>query len=229
MNREYLKWDSDFFGFEIDKITLKEPVSYNVLEQEKMRSKAKVIYIFTPNNFSSEEQSILREIGAIKYDTKIIFGKKPEEKQIHPFIAQVYAITPEIEELAYAAGWKSRYNIDPNFHPYFKKLYSIWIKKAFTESSSIVLSCCDQNRVVGIVTISLGSEIGQIGLVAVAADCRGRGVGRQLLNAVDAYCFNQNIECCRVATQEENTIACNLYKKHGYKTIGKEAIWHLWK
>ena len=230
MNVRTLAWDSSFFGFPVEKITISNLQSeYGLLRDVIEKSSAKVIYIFTPASVPHEQTSILSKLGAIKYDTKTVFEKITKCRGVSDEITRAKSLTPEIEELAYAAGWNSRYNIDPLFHPYFKKLYKTWIKKSFDEPDTIVLAYCKNGNVVGMITLSCMETIGEIGLFAVSKEFRGGGIGRKLLDAANVSCFTQNKKKCRVTTQYENVAACNLYLDAGYKVVSQESVWHLWK
>ena len=123
----------------------------------------------------------------------------------------------------------SRYNSDPRFRPYFRPLYSEWLRKAFADAGSVVLATMESGKIAGMVIVSLTETAGKIELLAVAPEFRGRSVGSKLLNAVDAICLEHGRKICRVVTQQQNIPACKLYLKNGYIITKQEAVWHRWK
>jgi dTDP-4-amino-4,6-dideoxy-D-galactose acyltransferase len=80
----------------------------------------------------------------------------------------------------------------------------------------------------GMVTISIEGDVGQIGLIAVSERQRGRGLGRQLLEAADRWMLSQGAKTAQVVTQLQNVAACRLYENGGYQIEKIEYLYHFW-
>lgn len=60
---------------------------------------------------------------------------------------------------------------------------------------------------------------GELEIVALASDKTGRGVGRQLLEAVTIYCRQHTLKRCWLVTTNNNQVAIGLYKKLGWQLV----------
>ena len=79
------------------------------------------------------------------------------------------------------------------------------------------------------ITLKIDDEEGHIGLVAVGEDCRGKGIGSLLVQAVEEYLYtNTSIRLLKVVTQWENIPARHLYEKNGFLIDDKTNIYHWW-
>jgi len=229
MIKEILDWDSKFFGFPVEKIMLNGFFSEEQFRILLAESSADVVYIYVPQAFSPEQELELSGTGAVKYDVRTTFEKQITSGSISAKIVRISEATDELEQLAWIAGGDSRYNSDPRFRPYFRPLYSEWLRKAFVNAGSIVLTAMESGKIAGMAIVSLAETAGKIELLAVAPEFRGRGIGSSLLNAVGAICLEHGKRLCSVVTQQKNVSACKLYAKNGYIITKQEAVWHRWK
>ena len=78
------------------------------------------------------------------------------------------------------------------------------------------------------VTIIMEGDVGQIGLIAVSEQQRGRGLGRRLVEAADRWMFDHGAKSAHVVTQLQNVAACRLYENAGYKIKTIEYLYHFW-
>lgn len=229
MIKEVLEWDSKFFGFPVEKIVLDESFNEQQFRRLLAESSADVIYIYAPYNLTPEQEMIIAGSGAIKYDVRTTFEKQIASGSMPPQTVKITAATDELEQLAWVAGVDSRYNSDPRFRPYFRPLYSEWLRKAFVNPGTVALAAMKSGKVAGMVTVSLTETAGKIELLAVAPEFRSRGVGSRLLDAAGAFCLEHGKKSCSVVTQQKNIPACKLYSKNGYIITRQEVVWHRWK
>ncbi|MBL4663030.1 MAG: dTDP-4-amino-4,6-dideoxygalactose transaminase [Flavobacteriaceae bacterium] len=68
-----------------------------------------------------------------------------------------------------------------------------------------------------------------IGLIAVNSSHQGKGIGGELINAVEVQLLDRGITTLRIPTQLKNEQACKFYKKLGYSPIEKTDIKHYWR
>jgi ribosomal protein S18 acetylase RimI-like enzyme len=69
---------------------------------------------------------------------------------------------------------------------------------------------------------------GNIGLVGVHSDSRGKGQGSVLINAALNYFLENKCHRVSVVTQGRNQAACGLYEKFGFRVAGKTNFYHFW-
>ncbi|MFN8857171.1 MAG: GNAT family N-acetyltransferase, partial [Planctomycetaceae bacterium] len=74
----------------------------------------------------------------------------------------------------------------------------------------------------------LRDSVGDIGLLAVDASCRGRGVGTGLVTRALAWMQEAGASESTVVTQQDNLAACRLYGQLGYLPSEVSALYHLW-
>jgi dTDP-4-amino-4,6-dideoxy-D-galactose acyltransferase len=132
--------------------------------------------------------------------------------------------------LAIQSGKYSRFNVDPNFPKNkFIAIYSIWIKKSiYKELAKEVLVYLEDNSVVGMITLGEKNNRGDIGLIAVDKNYRGKGYGKSLVRAAQIWFINNGYQTGQVITQGNNISACKLYSSCGYSVEKKTYFYHFW-
>ena len=80
----------------------------------------------------------------------------------------------------------------------------------------------ESGRVVGMVTAQVlvstaeGSEVAIIEDLVVAEAVRGRGIGRQLLGAIELWCFHRGLTRMQLLADRHNTPALEFYRRQGW-------------
>ena len=233
---EILTWDSDFFGYPVGKIIasgIKTDSLAELISQAKKKS-ARLIYLFTdPADIVSA--SAADRNGAKLVDKKITFHIKIAESVVTPgdeHIKEFELSYPsgQLISLSIQSGLYSRYKIDPNFKDNeFEKLYLAWIENSVNKKIADYTLGYKENGVeLGFVTLKLKEKYGEIGLIAVDENSRGKSIGMKLTAAVINLLFKKNITDLHVATQADNILACRFYEKAGFKGMKSENIYHIW-
>jgi dTDP-4-amino-4,6-dideoxy-D-galactose acyltransferase len=227
----YLDWDSTFFEKKIYRLLVDNPFTNEDLLKIK-ELEADVFYIVVNSPLDKVLQSV-DSIGAVLVDKKITYRKLISSNSIIPnpnlrFVSQK-SLTPTLEKMVYESGLYSRFKIDVGFEHKFKDLYKKWIVNSLNrEVADEVLVAVENNYEAGFVTLSKRNGFGQIGLLAVDENFRGRQIGINLLLTADCWYKVQGISEARVVTQINNIPACRLYEKAGYSVEKIEYIFHLW-
>jgi len=232
---EYLDWDSNFFKKRIGKIYYTDTPEIAdislVLEQAKSDN-YQLIYCFGNENLLIEEE-ILKKYGGKLVDRKIIFTGNTKttgtkNQSIKEYID--FEVNDSLLDLAYLSGEYSRYKLDSNFEEKdFKRLYQTWVENSITKKiADKTFVAYLNNNIVGFVTVKKKEGYGQIGLIATCESVQGKGLGRELINTVKQYLSKENIHTLEVATQTDNTGACNFYKKCGLTEKSISNIYHFW-
>lgn len=233
---EILAWDSDFFGFPVaniltDTLSSSEFIS---LCSDFAKHAVKLAYWKTHHDISLADFKT--------YSIRLVDKPCLYKKQLNPSLAQpafkegifLYSdihVSNKLYEIAIQCGAFSRFQNDTRIPKgKYEELYRIWIEKSVGKQNADDIICYSyNNEIAGIVTISILNDIGTIGLFGVDEIARGRGIGTQLLDAVQIYCIQRNCFEIRVATQQQNIPACSVYKKVGFNMMDKKNCYHIWK
>lgn len=78
------------------------------------------------------------------------------------------------------------------------------------------------------ITLGRKGERADIGLVAVHSASRGKAIGSLLIRAAQARFVERGFTIGQVVTQGDNTPACRLYEKCGYRVDKVEYYFHFW-
>lgn len=233
---EILAWDSDFFGFPVANIVA-DTLSYSEFDN--------LCKDFTKQGITLAYWKTNHEIPFTDFETySICLVDKPciFQKQLKPlsteldfkegifFYSDIY-VSKKLYDIAIQCGAFSRFQNDTCIpKEKFEALYRIWIEKSVKKQNADDIICYSyNNEIAGIVTISISNTVGTIGLFGVDESARGRGIGTQLLDAVQTYCIQRNCFEIRVATQQQNIPACSVYKKAGFNMMDKKNCYHIWK
>ena len=233
----FLAWDSEFFGQRIGR------VSGGTLSQEGLRkieawARAKAVrclyFLACPDDDLTV--SLAESAGFHLVDIRLEFVWKPgrsEAASPEP-PACIRLGTPEDTEalvsIARGSYSLSRFCVDPHFgSARSQDLYCEWIRKSLRGFADAVLVADGPNGVQGFITCSCEADKGVIGLVGVAENARGLGVGSVLIQAAKAY-FVRERACseARVVTQARNVSAQRLYQKEGFRTASVGLWFHKW-
>jgi len=133
-------------------------------------------------------------------------------------------------ELAYESGSYSRFRSDPHLtEEQFKKIYREWMINSVNKSIAFeVLVVKENEELLGMVTLGEKNHRGDIGLLAVSEQARGKKVGTTLVHAAQHYFIEKNYAQSQVVTQKANLPACRLYEKCGYTIDKTELFFHFW-
>jgi len=80
------------------------------------------------------------------------------------------------------------------------------------------------DRIVGYITTRLDriNSIGRIPNLAVVADLRGHGLGRQLIQHAQAYFRNEGMALAKIETMASNPIGQSLYPSCGFEEVARQ-------
>lgn len=231
----YLKWDSEFFGFKIGKVT----GSYNLAQLQNIREQLK------KNNFSvaywkvnvSDAASIeaANKMQLFLGDTKITYSIPVNDFVLHDKnlfkpLAYTGKLNEELVMLAMKSGEHSRFKTDKNFAPgTFEKLYTEWMKKSITkELAEEIFIVTVNEKITGMITVGKNGMRAEIGLLAVADEYQKKGMAKALVHTAINWAKENKYEIAQVVTQKTNIAACNLYESCGFKIESEKLVYHIW-
>ncbi len=134
-------------------------------------------------------------------------------------------------DLAVAAGEFSRFRRDPLIPPErFGSMYALWIDRSTRRelADGVLVAAAEETRPLGFVTVAEANGQATIGLIAVAASARSRGLGRLLMGAAHGWLAARGARRVSVVTQADNVAACRLYERCGYRLVELRHSYHFW-
>jgi dTDP-4-amino-4,6-dideoxy-D-galactose acyltransferase len=227
-----LDWDTHFFGCDVysERNTTKAKTNE---EYEKLSSGTLVYYHCAAPLSAAELTDLEKQFSAVFLaDEKITYQKDPIEAGfMSESIREVSENSLQLEQLAIGSGEYSRFKIDPMIlDEKFVELYKIWLQNSLSHTfADIVFSFNEGENQIGLITLTNKNGVGYIGLISIDSNYRGRGIGKKLIQAAEAYFYKQSISQLRVVTQNKNETACRFYEHCGFKEYSLEYIYHLWK
>jgi len=143
------------------------------------------------------------------------------------------AADQDVERLAAIARVShhdSRFYADPQFAPdQCDALYATWIEQSCAGYADIVLVAGPLGAPTGYISCHRAAPAsGRIGLLAVAAAARGRGLATRLIHAAQRWFAEHALETVTVVTQGRNVPAQRLYQRCGFVTHSQQLWYHAW-
>jgi ribosomal-protein-alanine acetyltransferase len=94
--------------------------------------------------------------------------------------------------------------------------------------SAAMIVAQENQEITGYALVGLrkGSKIGRLYSIAVDKACGKRGVGRALLDASEQLAKKRKCALFALEVRAGNARAIKLYKKNGYRLIGRENDWY---
>tara|TARA_R110002050_G_scaffold263499_3_gene404055 strand:+ start:1068 stop:1760 length:693 start_codon:yes stop_codon:yes gene_type:complete len=224
-----LEWDSNFFGFDIGKCIVEDCNGFNFPKFKEESNSYKLVYII------SRERIEMKDIKLV--DTKLTFVKEIKnnhhsynDSNLNIFNASTDSFET-LKKLAIASGEYSRFNVDSNFDKNdFESLYKQWIyNSVFKHKALKTIIYKENNKILGFSTLEKISDTdGNIGLVAVDINARGKKIGSKLIEHTISMAKREHLKNIQVVTQQHNLPAVNLYKNCGFISSKTEYIYHYW-
>jgi dTDP-4-amino-4,6-dideoxy-D-galactose acyltransferase len=235
---DILPWDTDVFGFPVarfrDSVRSAESLA-RAIELLRDRAVHLAYYAFPWDDAGLRD--IARAQGGRLVDRKVTYSAACSEIVAEPPSAGVDVVRYEPDEpdetlirLARQSGEYSRFRTDPRVEPrVFEHIYDAWIRNSAnrTMADDVFVARID-GITAGLVTVGERCGRGDIGLLAVDARARRRGVGRALVARARDWTLSRGMSAAQVVTQGENTAACALYEACGYRAEQVLAVFHFW-
>lgn len=235
-----LEWDTRFWGFPIARI---EPATLSSTALEEVLawcSAHEIRCLYFRADGSCPRTLALAFLGGFRFvDVRVeldlslpvppITHRNPEPDIVRPATVEDL---PVLRELAASAHRDSRFFKDDSFDAKrVGDLYRAWIDRDFVRH--FVLTCESSKhpgQPCGYVTCvcHANSTEGQIGLIAVAPEHVGRGLGTRLMHAALNWFEKEGLRTVKVVTQAPNVRAMRLYETIGFRTSNVTLWFHKW-
>lgn len=235
---DFLKLDSKLFGYKVAKIlkprlaTAQLRLILNYLRQQN------VCLVYWPSdNADRQSQIAAKKLHGFLSSEQITYliNLKKKNLRLPPIAADIKTYqaatpTPELKQLAIQAGNYSRFNLDPKISKkLFHKLYNTWIKNSANKKiADKIIIIKNRKKIIAMTTLGTKNKRGDIGLLAVNENFRGKKLGTKLVFAAQNYFKQQGFSQAQVVTQKANILACRLYEKCGFRQEKIENFYHFW-
>lgn len=226
---ERLGWDSEFFGYEIGRLSWEQTFEFQILKANVLESNYRLIYIFSETAISELETYLVDRKIILSRDLNDCISTSDDLQSIVPYIH-----TPEnftaLLELVLQSGVYSRFKLDNNFkNKEYEKLYEEWIKQSLEKDKHECYVYIDNNLIHGFITLEEKENyLSDINLIAVHNTARGKGIGNKLITKSIQISNKRGLKKIQVATQMANSPAMKLYKKNGFRIQEVSHIYHYW-
>ncbi|MDG2384168.1 MAG: GNAT family N-acetyltransferase [Pirellulaceae bacterium] len=226
-----LPWDEEFFGFTVGSLVVPPASSPDDVSDIVKSCDCDVVYVQVKNP-KPDQLECFSSLAPLA-DHKIVYKKTISTDFVFPkeqLLPYEGGVTDALLEMAWASGMHSRYYLDCRFQPHYRRFYRTWLVNSIEgDFADVVFVPQIGDTQVGFVSLVTKGSVGRISLITVSQNYRKQGIGGQLLQSVDAWCWESGLNQVRVATQERNTDACRLYERHGYQVDETIGIYHCWK
>ena len=249
---ELLPWDTDFLGFGVARLVAQalDTQMLSVQMNTARRANIRLLYLVA-DPADTRSNASARQAGAWLADRKVTFGMAVPAAAagwpMSPAVLPTRTWSAPLKSLALQSGEYSRFRRDPRLSPdVFPRLYGQWLRNSLVGKKArevyvysdlilneTTLGTAPHNIAgsvlpLGMLTLGLKAGRADIGLLAVAATARRRGVGSALVQAAQQRAAACNIFEIQVVTQLDNLLACRFYQYCGFVEWYCEHVYHLW-
>ena len=234
----HLEWDSKFFGCRIARARaprLDETELARILGWTREESVDCLYLLLDAGDLEGAMRA--QAAGFCMVDARVTLDCDPDDLAGTPGEEPPPGISPcapqdvaALTEIARVSHTDSRFYADGRFsEERCGALYATWIENNCAGSAQEVLVARDDGRAVGYVSCHENADgSGQIGLIAVAGEARGRRLGQHLVRGSLIW-FAARGRCpARVVTQGRNVRALRTFEGAGFRTRCVELWFHLW-
>jgi len=230
-----LPWDSEFFDLRIGRVIspVLTPADTAAAERWARHNRVVVLYALVDINDHASRASV-EASGFRAVDTRLTL-----RRTVGPPVAAVEDVpirqaaasdAHALGALARQSHRNTRFYADGGFdRDRCDELYAVWLVQALSEDDAIVFAAVDDGVVTGYFSLhQLSSPECRVGLVAVAPEARGRGVGRALMAAAVRSAAQHGAKEMSVVTQGDSTVAVHYYESAGFRPVRAEVWYHRW-
>jgi dTDP-4-amino-4,6-dideoxy-D-galactose acyltransferase len=231
-----LDWDSEFFGLRIGRVTTPRLTAAELDRVREWAARHAVDCLFWLGDLGDPESLRTAQAGGFRLtDVRLELSRELDERSappgadaadVRPFRADDL---PRLREIARTSHTDSRFYQDGRFpRERCDALYERWLEGSCAGGAEVLVAE-HEGRPAGYLTCELaGRDAGRIGLVAVAAQARGKGLGRGLVEAGLRRFAAHGCARVAVATQARNASAVRSYERAGFLLRSARPWYHWW-
>ena len=241
-NVQILDWDSQFFGVPIGRVRVRpEPDNFDPATVRKSLIWAdgrgiRCLYCLCECDHI-EATEMLEQLGFRLVDIRLTLETKIDISNVEPVVTDEVLIRPArssdlppLEGIARTSHTDSRFFVDRHFpRERCGALYWEWLQKDARNPTGTLFVAELGGAPVGYLSLHLANaDTATIGLLGVAEQARGRGIGKRLIAAAIRQASGQGSKQMEVVTQGRNRSAQRLYQGAGFRTTATQIWFHRW-
>lgn len=229
-----LAWDSEFFGFPVARVereSLDSETAAAALDWCR-RERIRCLYFL-----SSTEPASVRAAEASRFhlvDVRMTLKHSLDDAAAAARRAPVRTFrlsdVDALVAIVRTSFHDTRFFRDAGFpRDRAARLYEVWIEQACAGAAETVLVAPSDGAPGGFISCHLDSSgAARIGLVGVADEAQGLGLGRHLVQGAVEYFARGGATQATVVTQGQNVRALSVYQRCGFRTSATELWYHRW-
>ncbi len=233
---QYLDWDSEFFGRRIGSVREAQLSSNALVEIEQWCANNRIDCLYFLADFGDPETIRLAEEHDFRLvDIRLTLAMNPpislDPVSCSSTIRSSRILdVPVLRTIARTNHRDSRFYFDPHFpRERCDSLYETWIEKSFQGLADAVFVPELDGRPAGYITCTVKPDkSGQIGLVGLAPEARGKGLAFELVQTALRWFSSRGVRQVTVVTQGRNIRAQRLYQRSGFATESVRLWYHRW-
>lgn len=231
----FLDWDTQFFGVRIAGLQARECGGEDLRRALDWCRAERVACLYLRSD--ADDVTTLRAAAehAFRFvDVRVTLDRELGATDVPAAHEGVRAARPEdvgvLRAIAAYNHTNTRFYADGRFErERCDELYATWVEKSVNGWAERVLVADVGGGAQGYLSIHLRSpKLAEIGLVGIAREAQGRGLGRALVESALAWMRHKGCERVSVVTQGRNIAAQRLYQACGFRTCALELWHHRW-
>jgi dTDP-4-amino-4,6-dideoxy-D-galactose acyltransferase len=214
-----LKWDSEFWGFDIINIDEDDEFYYNGSIDWSLCTNSYFLVQALIEDSKIQQINFLEDKGFRFVESKVTLlkpvGKLIEIEEDNFSQVKETDLLPYINEFYNMYGDISRFNLFPEDK--VNDFYYRWVVNSI--SGTMDDKCVGYyvaNKLAGFITYKFRGNEAKVGLVGVFSDYRNRGISQRLLNYLYSDAAKVGLSQISISTQGKNLYAMNSYIKNGF-------------
>ena len=230
MNLIKLDWDTSFFEKPVFKCDITNFIEFE-MAQSQLPSPA-LCYFFSKQKISTLDKYLFDEKVIFRLQTNTYTRVQQQTTSVECKTVKEQPIALfSIASLATTSSQHSRFRKDPEIpNKKVDELYLKWVEKAYQQPKNHEIFLAYADRVLaGLISCTVKDDKMTIELVSTLPEFQNRGIGSYLMTAILNFAKGNGIEEIYVTTQLDNTPACRLYKKYGFKVYDNSYVYHYHK
>lgn len=236
---DYLTWDSQFFERHIGRLPNppQTPEGWNAVDQSARIQALDCVYLLL-DIADSASIAGAEAAGFNLVDLRYTLSREIPGNQLNapvlPAGTSLRQAAPAdssaLQAIARQVHTDTRFFSDPHFDPARSaEMYAVWIASYLEEVQYVSVWLAELlGETVGYLTCRITGELGRIGLVGLAPQARGLGLGTALLAAGVEWFAQQGATHVEVVTQGRNLPAQRLYQRGSFHSARLQLWFHKW-
>jgi dTDP-4-amino-4,6-dideoxy-D-galactose acyltransferase len=225
-----LPWDSDFWGVPIARVEGDTMTAERAAEVERWAEANGVACAYFLAGEDAATAHAAEDAGFRLMDVRVGLARRTaplaRDARVRPY--EPDDLDP-LRAIARASHGATRFYADTRFpRARADDLYDVWITRSTEGWADVVFVAEHEGRPAGYLSMHAEGERASIGLVAVAEEARGSGLGAALVDAGISWAHDRGLPHIDVVTQGRSAAALRVYERRGFLVDTLGFWFHRW-